>query len=109
MTRATLAQLMGEPDTRQLVRALRSEVEAVGRALGIQHDIGIDRRLEGAARVGDHRTSMLQDLEAGRPLDGEALVGAVVELGSQLGVSVPAALEVVGQLTRQLDILLRQA
>jgi 2-dehydropantoate 2-reductase len=82
-------------------------VEAVGRALGIEPDIGVDRRLEGAARVGDHRTSMLQDVEAGRPLEVEALVGSVVELGGQLGVPVPA-LDVVCRLTRQLDKTLRQ-
>jgi 2-dehydropantoate 2-reductase len=108
LTRATLAQMMGEPDTRELIRVLMSEVEAVGRALGIEHDIGIDRRLEGVARVGDHRTSMLQDVEAGRPLEVEALVGAVVELGRRLRVPVPA-LEVVGQLARQLDRSLRPA
>lgn len=108
LTQATLAQLMAERDTRELIRVLMTEVEAVGRALGIEHDIGIDRRLEGVARVGDHRTSMLQDVEAGRPLEVEALVGAVVELGRQLGVPVPS-LEVVGQLSRQLDMSLRQA
>lgn len=107
LTRATLAQLMAEPDTRELIRVLMTEVEAVGRVLGIEHDIGIDRRLEGVARLGDHRTSMLQDVEAGRPLEVEALVGAVVELGRQLGVPVPS-LEVVGQLSRQLDMSLRQ-
>lgn len=56
----------------------------VGRAPGIEPDIGVDRRLDGAARVGEHRTSMLQDVEAGRPLEVEALVGSVIELGHQL-------------------------
>ena len=108
LTRATLAEMMAEPETRALLRRLMTEVEAVGKALGIEPDIGVDRRLEGAARVGDHRTSMLQDVEAGRPLEVEALVGSVVELAHQLRVPVPA-LDVVCQLTRQLDATLRQA
>ena len=82
------------------------EVEAVGKALGIEPGIGVDKRLDGAGRVGDHRTSMLQDVESGRPLEVEALVGSVVELAGQVGVAVPS-LEVVYRLTRQLDRALR--
>ncbi len=107
LTRSTLSELMREPATRELIRELMTEVEAVGRALGIEPDIGIDRRLEGAARVGDHRTSMLQDVEAGRPLEVEALLGAVVELGRRHRVPVPA-LEVVAGLTRQLNLTLQR-
>lgn len=105
LTRATLAELMGDAGTRDLIRRLMLEVEAVGRALGLEPDIGVDRRLDGAARVGEHRTSMLQDVEAGRPLEVEALVGSVIELGHQLAVPVPT-LEVAYRLTRQLDISL---
>lgn len=83
------------------------EAEAVGRALGIEPEIGVDRRLDGAARVGEHRTSMLQDVEAGRPLEVEALVGSVIELGHQLDSPVPT-LEVVHRLIRQLDTSLRR-
>jgi 2-dehydropantoate 2-reductase len=108
LTRGTLAELAGEPDTRALLRTLMVEVEAVGRAIGIEPDIGVDRRLDGAGRVGHHRTSMLQDVEAGRPLEVEALVGSVVELAGQLDVPVPA-LQVVCQLTRQLDRTLRRS
>jgi 2-dehydropantoate 2-reductase len=84
------------------------EVEAVGRALGIEPDVGVDRRLEGAGRVGHHKTSMLQDVEAGRPLEVEALVGSVVELAGQLDVPVPT-LEIVCGLARQLDRSLRRS
>ena len=98
--------MLGDPATRALIRALMVEVQAVGRALGIEPPIGIDKRLEGSARIGDHRPSMLQDVDAGRPLEVEALVGSVVELGHRLEVPVPA-LEVVCQLTRQLDRSLR--
>ena len=102
LTRGTLGQILGDPLSRELVRTLMLEVQAVGEALGIEVDVGVDRRLEGAARVGEHRTSMLQDVEAGRPLEVDALVGSVVELGRQLEVRTPA-LEVVYRLTRQLD------
>ncbi|HZV50788.1 MAG TPA: 2-dehydropantoate 2-reductase [Candidatus Dormibacteraeota bacterium] len=102
LTRATLGELLADPGTRELVRTLMLEVEAVGRATGIEPDLPVDRRLDGAARVGEHRTSMLQDVEAGRPLEVEALVGAVVELAGQLRVPVPA-LDVVYRLTRRLD------
>jgi len=108
LTRATLAEMVGDDGTRALLRTMMLEVEAVGRALGIEPDIGVDRRLEGAGRVGHHRTSMLQDAEAGRPLEVEALVGSVVELAGQLGVPVPT-LTVVCQLTRQLDRSLRRS
>jgi 2-dehydropantoate 2-reductase len=108
LTRATLAGMLEDPACHRLVRTLMLEVEAVGRALGIEPDIGVDRRLEGAARVGEHRTSMLQDVESGRPLEVEALVGAVVELGRQLDVPVPT-LELVCCLVRQLDRSLRRS
>ncbi|HXM57445.1 MAG TPA: 2-dehydropantoate 2-reductase [Candidatus Dormibacteraeota bacterium] len=102
LTRATLAEMVEDPGTRELLRAAMLEVEAVGRAIGVEPDVGVDRRLEGAGRVGHHRTSMLQDVEAGRPLEVEALVGSVVELAGQLGVPVPT-LDVVCRLTRRLD------
>ena len=107
LTRATLAELMGDAGTRDLIRRLMLEVEAVGRALGIEPTVSVDRRLDGAARVGEHRTSMLQDVQAGRALEVEALVGSVIELGHQLAVKVPT-LEVVYRLTRQLDMTLRR-
>ncbi len=102
LTRATLDEFLSEEGCRDLVRKLMLEVEAVGKAYGLQPDISVDRRLEGAARVGKHRTSMLQDVEAGRPLEVEALVGSVIEMGRRRDVPTPT-LEVVYQLTRQLD------
>jgi 2-dehydropantoate 2-reductase len=107
LTRLSLGELLGQPDLRDLVRTAMLEVEAVGRALGIEPDLSAERRLEGAARVAEHRTSMLQDVEAGRPLEVEALVGAVVELGRRLGVATPV-LDVVYRLARGLDRGLRQ-
>lgn len=108
LTRATLGELMGDDDSRDLIRGLMLEVEAVGRAYGIEPDISVDRRLQGAARVGEHRTSMLQDVDAGRRLEVEALVGSVIEMGHGKGVPTPS-LEIVYRLTRQLDSSLRSS
>ena len=66
-----------------------AETEAVARRLGIEMPITIDQRIAGAEKVGEHKTSMLQDLEAGRPLELDAIVGAVLELGERLGVAMP--------------------
>jgi 2-dehydropantoate 2-reductase len=65
------------------------EVESVSRKLGMELPVSIEQRMAGAEKVGEHKTSMLQDLEAGRPLELEALVGSVVELGERLGVPMP--------------------
>jgi 2-dehydropantoate 2-reductase len=65
------------------------EVDAVAARLGIAMPVSIDQRVRGAARVGDHKTSMLQDLESGRPMEIDAITGSVVELGGRLGVPVP--------------------
>jgi len=108
LTRATLSEFLSDEGSRDLIRRLMLEVEAVGKAYGLNPDIGVDQRLEGAARVGQHRTSMLQDVEAGRPLEVEALVGSVIEMGHRRDVPTPA-LEVVYQLTRQLDRSLQRA
>jgi 2-dehydropantoate 2-reductase len=102
LTRATLAEILGDRRTRELVRTLMLEVAAVAAAAGVELEVGVEQRLQGAARAGEHRTSMLQDVGAGRRLEVEALVGSVVELGTQLGVPTPA-LSTVYDLTRQLD------
>ena len=65
------------------------EVEQVASRLGMDLPISIEQRIAGAEKVGEHKTSMLQDLEAGRPMELEAVVGAVVELGDRLGVPMP--------------------
>ena len=89
LTRGTLEQLVRHDDTHRLVRQLMTETEAVARQLGIEMPISIDQRIAGAEKVGAHKTSMLQDLEAGRPLELEAVVGAVLELGARVGVPTP--------------------
>ena len=89
LTGATLREMAEHPPARALVAAMMGEALAVCEKLGIELDIGIEQRIEGARRVGDHKTSMLQDLEAGRPLELEAMVGAVLELGRLLDVPMP--------------------
>lgn len=89
LTRATMAQICAHPATRSLAMELMTEAEAVAEALGVRLRVPIARRLRGAERVGDHRTSMLQDVEAGRRLEVQALVGSVVEIGKRLGVPTP--------------------
>ena len=82
-------EMARDPDVRRVVRNIMSEVEAVAAKLGIELPISIDQRIAGAEKVGEHKTSMLQDLEAGRPMELEPVVGAVVELGERLGVAMP--------------------
>jgi 2-dehydropantoate 2-reductase len=89
LTRATLAQMARDPGVCTLVRSIMAEVECVPRRLGMDLPISIDQRIAGAEKVGEHKTSMLQDLEAGRPMELEPVVGAVVELGEKLGIEMP--------------------
>jgi 2-dehydropantoate 2-reductase len=89
LTRATLAQMARDSEVGPVIRNIMTEVEVVAAKMGIEMPISIDQRIAGAEKVGEHKTSMLQDLEAGRPMELEALVGAVVELGERLGVPMP--------------------
>jgi 2-dehydropantoate 2-reductase len=88
--------MLQSDDGRRLVRMLMEEVAAVARTLDVELPVSIDRRMEGAAAAGDHKTSMLQDLEAGKPLEVDALLGAVIELAAESGVSVPGLRTVYG-------------
>ena len=90
LTGGTLEQLTRHPDVSRLARAVMVEAEAVASKLGIELPITIEQRMAGAEKVGAHKTSMLQDYEAGRPMEVEAVVGAVVELGERLGVPMPS-------------------
>jgi 2-dehydropantoate 2-reductase len=89
LTRATLVQMVRDPGVCSLIRNVMQEVEGVSRKLGMELPVSIDQRIAGAEKVGEHKTSMLQDLEAGRPIELEALVGAVVELGERVGLPMP--------------------
>ncbi len=90
LTGGTLEELVRHPETSAVIRQIMVETEAVAAKLGIELPISIDQRMAGAEKVGAHKTSMLQDLEAGRPLELEPIVGATVELSERLGVAMPA-------------------
>jgi 2-dehydropantoate 2-reductase len=89
LTRATLGQLGESPQMREVLHALLEEGAAVAEKLGATLSVSIERRLEGGFAVGEHKTSMLQDFEAGKPLEIECLTGAIIELAGKLGVDVP--------------------
>jgi 2-dehydropantoate 2-reductase len=89
LTGATLQAMGTDPAVRALIRQMMTEAVAVATALGVRFAMDIDKRIDGAAAVGPHKTSMLQDLEAGRPLELDALVASVTELGRLVAVPTP--------------------
>ncbi len=89
LTRATLGELGTAPEMVDLLKAVFAECAAVAERLGITFPVSLDRRLEAGIAVGDHKTSMLQDLEAGKQLELGCMTGAVAELAGRLGVAVP--------------------
>jgi len=107
LTHATLTQMTADPMVRVTVREMMKEVVSVVTKLGIELPITIDQRIAGAEKIGEHKTSMLQDLEAGRPLELEAVVGAVRELGERIDVPMPHT-QTVYACTRLLDALSRK-
>jgi 2-dehydropantoate 2-reductase len=96
LTGGTLEELARHPEVSNVVRELMAETEAVAARLDIELPISIDQRMAGAEKVGAHKTSMLQDLEAGRPMEIDAVVGAVMELGDRLGVPMPVTRAIYG-------------
>ncbi len=81
LTHATLDVLCTDPGTRSVARNMMLEAQAIAESLGVKFPIDVDRRIDGGAAVGAHRTSMLQDLDQGRPMEIDALLGSVQELG----------------------------
>lgn len=90
LTHGTLAEICGFPPTRALAATMMAEARSVAEALGVRIRIGIEQRIAGAEAVGEHKTSMLQDVEAGRALELEAMVGSVVEMARLAGTATPA-------------------
>ena len=89
LTHATLDVLCTDVDTRPVVRNMMLEAQIIAEKLGVKFPIDIDRRIDGGAAVGAHRTSMLQDLDQGRPMEIDALVGSVQELGHVTNTPTP--------------------
>jgi len=81
LTHATLDVLCTDPGTREVARNMMLEAQQIAESLGVRFPIDVDRRIQGGAEVGAHRTSMLQDLDQGRPMEIDALLGSVQELG----------------------------
>jgi 2-dehydropantoate 2-reductase len=89
LTHATLDVLCTDPGTRAVARDMMLEAQAIAEKLGVKFPIDVDRRIDGGAAVGAHRTSMLQDLESGRPMEIDALVTSVQELGRLTDTPTP--------------------
>lgn len=106
LTGQTMGAICRHPDTRRLLVGIMREGEAVARALGVTLRVTLERRLEGAEQVGEHKTSMLQDLEAGRPMEIDALVGSILDLGRNLEIPMPLTGAVYALLRLRNDALL---
>lgn len=89
LTHATLDVLCTDPATREVARNMMLEAQTIAEKLGVKFPIDVDRRIQGGADVGAHRTSMLQDLDQGRPMEIDALVGSVKELGRVTDTQTP--------------------
>ena len=100
LTQATLDVVASEPGTRAVARAMMLEAQAIGEKLGVRFKVDVEKRIDGAAAVGAHRTSMLQDLTLGRPMEIDALVTAVQEMGRLAEIPTPT-IDVVLSLVQQ--------
>ncbi len=96
LTGGTLAQMIDDDAVRGVIRAIMIEAQAVGEALGVRFSVDVDKRIAGAREVGEHKTSMVQDLELGRPMEIDALVSSVQELALLTGVATPMIDTVLG-------------
>ena len=103
LTHSTLVDICQFPLTRELAAAMMREAQAVANRLGITFRVTLEKRIAGAERVGKHKTSMLQDLERGRPMEIEAILGAVREFGRLTGVATPT-MDTVLALVRRLAV-----
>ncbi|WP_119272667.1 2-dehydropantoate 2-reductase [Taklimakanibacter deserti] len=98
LTNGTLEGLARDESARRVLRAMMVEAQAVGEALDVRFPVDVEERMDMAAKVGAHRTSMLQDIDAGRPIELDALLGVVIELAQMTGIATPA-LKLVYDLT----------
>jgi 2-dehydropantoate 2-reductase len=102
LTRATLAEICADPATRSLAATVMQEAADIAEKLGLRLRLSIEQRIAGAAEVGEHKTSMLQDVEAGRELEVDPLIGSFVELGRVTDTPMPAT-EMLHALVSQLN------
>src|SRR5262249_12599819 len=100
LTHATLDVIASDPDTRAVARRMMLETQAIAEKLGVSFRVDVERRIDGAGAVGAHKTSMLQDLERGRPMEIDPLVTVVQEIGRLIDVPTPS-IDTVLALVRQ--------
>ena len=105
LTGATLDAIGNDPESRALVHAIMTEVKSVGEAIGVRFSVPIEKRIDGAAAIVGHKPSTRQDIEAGRPLEIDPLVTAVLELAEGLGIETPALAHVTALLKLQAETL----
>lgn len=96
LTHATLDVIASDPATRALSKAMMLEAQQIAETFGVKFRVDVERRIEGARKVGAHKTSMLQDLERGRPMEIDPLVTVVQEMGRMTGIPTPAIDAVLG-------------
>lgn len=104
LTHATLDVICTDPSTRALSRAIMLETQAIAETFGVKFRVDVERRIEGARKVGAHKTSMLQDLERGRPMEIDPLVTVVQEMGRLTGIPTPALDSVLAMVTQRARI-----
>jgi 2-dehydropantoate 2-reductase len=90
LTHSTLVDICQFPQTRALAAQMMTEAQQIAEQLGASFRVSLERRIEGAESVGKHKTSMLQDLEVGKAMEIDGMLGVVIELGEQTGVATPA-------------------
>ena len=104
LTGATLEMIAGTPATRAVAKAMMLEAQAIGAKLGVGFRVDVERRINGAGAVGAHKTSMLQDLERGRPMEIDPLVRVVQELGELTGIPTPTIDVVLALVTQRAKV-----
>ena len=104
LTGATLKDLATDPGCRRVIKAMMSEAKAVAEAYGAKFEVDMDARMDIARGVGPHRTSMLQDYEAGKPLETAAILDAIIELARRKSLSMPVSTQVQGLLAMKVRV-----
>jgi 2-dehydropantoate 2-reductase len=105
LTGATLDAIGNNPETRQLATDIMQEVQAIGEAAGARFGVSIDKRIAGATAIVGHKPSTRQDIEAGRPLEIDPILSAVLELADRLEIDAPALAHITGLLKLQAETL----
>ena len=103
LTHSTLETIGTDSGTREIAKKMMLEGQAIGEALGVRFSIDVEKRINGAVQVGAHKTSMLQDLERGRPMEIDALITAVQEMGRMVSVETPYIDAVLALVRRRLQ------